>query len=61
MVEVYNESVYDVLVSPEEGLEKLQLQKKGNDVIVPVSKCKTRHTQNRFQFGIIILLGKYSG
>lgn len=37
MVEVYNESVYDVLVSPEEGHEKLQLQKKGNDVIVPVS------------------------
>lgn len=37
MVEVYNESVYDLLVSPEEGHEKLQLQKKGNDVIVPVS------------------------
>ena len=37
MVEVYNESVYDVLVPPEEGHEKLQLQKKGNDVIVPVS------------------------
>lgn len=37
MVEVYNESVYDLLVSPDEGHEKLQLQKKGNDVIVPVS------------------------
>ena len=39
MVEVYNESVYDLLVSPEEGHEKLQLQKRGNDVVVPVS-CK---------------------
>ena len=37
MVEVYNESVYDLLVAPEEGHEKLQLQKRGNDVIVPVS------------------------
>ena len=36
MVEVYNESVYDLLVSPEEGHDKLQLQKKANDVIVPV-------------------------
>ena len=47
MVEVYNESVYDLLVSPEEGHEKLQLQKKGNDVIVPVSKntvAKSTHT-----------------
>ena len=40
MVEVYNESVYDLLVSPDEGHEKLQLQKRGNDVIVPVSLPK---------------------
>ena len=37
MVEVYNECVYDLLVPPSEGHEKLQIQKKGKDVVVPVS------------------------
>ena len=38
MVEVYNECVYDLLVPPSEGHEKLQIQKKGKDVVVPVSE-----------------------
>lgn len=37
MVEVYNESVYDLLTSPSEVREKLQIQKNGKDIIVPVS------------------------
>ena len=37
MVEVYNECVYDLLVPPSEGHEKLQIQKRGKDVVVPVS------------------------
>ena len=37
MVEVYNESIYDLLASPEDFHEKLTIQKKGKDIIVPVS------------------------
>ncbi len=37
MVEVYNEAVYDLLASPDEGHQKLQLQNKGKNVAVPVS------------------------
>ena len=37
MVEVYNESVYDVLASSDDGHQKLQLQNKGKNVTVPVS------------------------
>lgn len=37
MVEVYNESVYDLLVPPEDGHEKLTIQKQGRDVVVVVS------------------------
>ena len=37
MVEVYNEAVYDLLVSPDEGHEKLVIQKRGKDIVVPVS------------------------
>jgi hypothetical protein len=36
MVEVYNESVYDLLAPPEDGREKLTIQKQGKDVTVPV-------------------------
>ena len=36
-MEVYNESVYDLLVPPSEGHAKLQLHKRGKEVIVPVS------------------------
>ena len=36
MVEVYNESVYNLLASPTEIHEKLQVLKKGKTVIVPV-------------------------
>ena len=38
MVEVYNESVYDLLVSPDEGHEKLTIQSKGKNVTVPVRR-----------------------
>ncbi len=37
MVEVYNEAVYDLLVPPDEGHEKLTIQKQGKNVTVPVS------------------------
>ena len=37
MVEVYNEAVYDLLVPLDEGHEKLQVQKRGKDVVIPVS------------------------
>ena len=37
MVEVYNESVYDLLAMPEDGHQKLTIQKQGKDVVVPVS------------------------
>ena len=37
IVEVYNECVYDLLVPPSEGHEKLQVQKRGKEVVVPVS------------------------
>ena len=37
MVEVYNESIYDLLAPPDEGHEKLTIQKKGKDIVVPVS------------------------
>lgn len=37
MVEVYNESIYDLLISPNEVHEKLQVQKKGKSVHIPVS------------------------
>ena len=37
MVEVYNESIYDLLKSPNEVQEKLQIQKKGKEMHVPVS------------------------
>ena len=36
MVEVYNESVYNLLASPTEIHEKLQVLKKGKTVVVPV-------------------------
>ena len=36
-MEVYNECVYDLLVPPSEGHDKLQIQKRGKDVVVPVS------------------------
>ena len=36
-MEVYNESVYDLLIPPSEGHTKLQLHKRGKEVIVPVS------------------------
>jgi hypothetical protein len=61
MVEVYNESVYDLLVSPEEGHEKLQLQKKGNDVIVPVSIVIGCVYQKALQKkNIIIIISNFS-
>ena len=37
MVEVYNEAIYDLLAAPEDFHEKLTIQKKGKDIIVPVS------------------------
>lgn len=37
MVEVYNESVYDLLAVPEDGHQKLTIQKQGKDVVIPVS------------------------
>ncbi len=37
MMEVYNESIYDLLVPPSEGHVKLQIHKKGKEVVVPVS------------------------
>ena len=43
MVEVYNESVYDLLVPPEDGHEKLTIQSKGKNVSVPVSACHVTH------------------
>ena len=38
MVEVYNEAIYDLLVAPNEVHVKLQIQKKGKDVVIPVRK-----------------------
>lgn len=40
MVEVYNEAIYDLLAAPEDFHEKLSIQKKGKDIIVPVSEIK---------------------
>ena len=58
MVEVYNESVYDLLVSPEEGHEKLQLQKKGNDVIAIVSTTYLySNIINLIRQGILVIGG----
>lgn len=37
MVEVYNESLYDLLTSPNTVHDKLTIQKKGKDIHVPVS------------------------
>uniref|UniRef100_A0A1X7T4I7 Kinesin motor domain-containing protein n=1 Tax=Amphimedon queenslandica TaxID=400682 RepID=A0A1X7T4I7_AMPQE len=37
MVEVYNESIYDLLKSPNEVQEKLQIHKKGKELHVPVT------------------------
>lgn len=37
MLEVYNESVYDLLAPPEDGREKLTIQKRGKDLHIPVS------------------------
>ena len=37
MVEIYNECIYDLLISPNEVHEKLQIQKKGKSIHVPVS------------------------
>jgi len=37
MVEVYNEAIYDLLASPEDFHEKLTIQKKGKDIVIPVS------------------------
>lgn len=36
MVEVYNEAVFDLLVSPDDGHEKLQIIKKGKETVVQV-------------------------
>ena len=35
-MEVYNEAVYDLLVPPNEGHEKLQIVKQGKDTVVQV-------------------------
>ena len=37
MVEIYNEAIFDLLVPRNEGTEKLQIQKKGKDIMIPVS------------------------
>ena len=39
-MEVYNEAVFDLLVPPSEGHEKLQIVKKGKETVVQVS-CTT--------------------
>ena len=36
MVEVYNEAVFDLLVAPDDGHEKLQIIKKGKETVVQV-------------------------
>ena len=36
MAEVYNEAVFDLLVSPDDGHEKLQIVKKGKETVVQV-------------------------
>ena len=43
IVEVYNECVYDLLVPPSEGHDKLQIQKRGKDVVVPVSGSPSKY------------------
>eukprot|EP00731_Ephydatia_muelleri_P021461 Em0014g52a len=35
MVEIYNEAIFDLLVPRNEGTEKLQIQKKGKDIMIP--------------------------
>ena len=42
-MEVYNECVYDLLVPPSEGHDKLQIQKRGKDVVVPVSGLSSEY------------------
>ena len=37
-VEVYNEAVFDLLVPPSEGHEKLQIVKRGKETVVQVHK-----------------------
>lgn len=52
MVEIYNEAIFDLLVPRNEGTEKLQIQKKGKDIMIPVSPfyqdckgvCHIHHT-----------------
>ena len=42
-MEVYNECVYDLLVPPSEGHDKLQIQKREKDVVVPVSGLPSKY------------------
>lgn len=49
MVEVYNESVYDLLVSPDEGHEKLTIQNKGKNVTIPVSNLTSNSLDYKYR------------
>ena len=56
MVEVYNESVYDLLAMPEDGHQKLTIQKQGKDVVVPVSVIPYYYYYLWVQYLAILLL-----
>ena len=59
MVEVYNEAIYDLLVAPNEVHTKLQILKKGKDVVVPVSKitCLTFYRCSPPAHSLLIIRG----
>ena len=53
-MEVYNECVYDLLVPPSEGHDKLQIQKRGKDVVVPVSGLSSEYCVPSFGRHVVV-------